>query len=58
MAVDQAVGERRRRPARLERPDGAGQHPHADEKRLLLSDDAGAVEDILVVGGVAQAPSG
>ncbi len=46
-ARHQRIGEVGVGVAGLAHADGAGEHPHADQERLLLAEDAGAVEHVL-----------
>ncbi len=50
---DELIGERRIGKAGRFRADRAGEHAHADQKGLLLTDPAGAVEALLIGGAPA-----
>ena len=52
--ADQFLGELRVGAAGERGGNHAGQHAHADQERLLVADDAGAVERILEIGGAVE----
>ena len=53
-ALQQRLGQGGELLARLPRRQRAGEQPGRDQELLLLADDAGAVDHLLVVAGIAQ----